>query len=551
MFLFCGHLQIARKLSSDVVEVDERRNEFYLKLCAGDFLQDGKTSAKNIEVGVRVMTNSGQIVENCITRGIGYSCAPVSEYRSAVLYHNNSPNFIETVRLVIPHDMFERCHVFFTFWHVSTSSDKSKAFAFGCLPLTNEQGVCIPDTESLTIGTFAPFDKMEQPAHGKNFYLNPRDSKLEPRKETFTVGAKLCSTQRTQNADLHALFAWKSQPDHNALKMILKKYTLIPGSELVRFLRETFDCLLAILDAQLDSLEVNQAAFNALLYTLDQLTSKFTTFGPVVDAYIKDVFRASRVHHVLMFLTLERLQSAKTISSTTPQPETLKSLMLICKCLKHVLRFIVKSRQVDSVQAKPSCTEAYFKEKVLELFRLLNELMQHGAFETQDVLVGCKAFVIKHFASYFEDLVGILSAHELGMIPRGFLESISTIRSRMLNLDKLKLIKNLLDGEVGRQLQARLIVVPVIVQLLCEHLCPSLNNDRSTAQASRVRSASVLVQSGLLVLSPICLLRINMLIFIVSLPLQRRTRVVAGRLPIVSRWTSTSPTSVWPSCVRY
>ena len=75
--------------------------------------------------------------------------------------------------------------------------------------------------------------------------------------------------------------------DANALKAMLKKYTLIPGSELFKFLRETFDCLLAILDSQQDSLEVNQAAFNALLYTLDQLTSKFTSYNSVVDAYIK------------------------------------------------------------------------------------------------------------------------------------------------------------------------------------------------------------------------------------------------------------------------
>jgi hypothetical protein len=71
-----------------------------------------------------------------------------------------------------------------------------------------------------------------------------------------------------------------------------------------------------------------------------------------------------------------------------------------------------------------------------------------AVFHSQDLLVGCKAFVIKNFASFFDDLKRIFAPRELGLIPRGFLESIATIRSRKLNLDKLKLIKNLLDGEV-------------------------------------------------------------------------------------------------------
>jgi hypothetical protein len=48
--------------------------------------------------------------------------------------------------------------------------------------------------------TFEKFDKMDQPSHGKSFYLNPRDPKLERRKESFTVRVAFSSTKRTQVA---------------------------------------------------------------------------------------------------------------------------------------------------------------------------------------------------------------------------------------------------------------------------------------------------------------------------------------------------------------
>jgi hypothetical protein len=50
-------------------------------------------------------------------------------------------------RLSLPHDAIDRYHVFFTFWHVSTSSDKSKPFSFGYVALTTGLGVVIPDQQ--------------------------------------------------------------------------------------------------------------------------------------------------------------------------------------------------------------------------------------------------------------------------------------------------------------------------------------------------------------------------------------------------------------------
>ena len=50
-----------------------------------------------------------------------------------------------------------------------------------------------------------------------------------------------------------------------------------------QFLRETFDVLFAILDANKDNKDVSEAAFAALVYFLDQLTTKFANWCPIVD----------------------------------------------------------------------------------------------------------------------------------------------------------------------------------------------------------------------------------------------------------------------------
>ncbi len=44
------------------------------------------------------MSDSGQLVDGCIFRGRGHVGAPLSEFRSAVFYHDNSPTFVESIR---------------------------------------------------------------------------------------------------------------------------------------------------------------------------------------------------------------------------------------------------------------------------------------------------------------------------------------------------------------------------------------------------------------------------------------------------------------------
>jgi hypothetical protein len=100
---------------------------------------------------------------------------------------------------------------------------------------------------------------------------------------------------------------------------------------MVRYLREIFDNLLAILDSKQESLEINNSAFLALLHVVDQLTSKASTaWGPIVDSYIEEFLAAPSAHHVLLFLCKEKFRYAAT-HDKTPIVDSFKALTLLAK----------------------------------------------------------------------------------------------------------------------------------------------------------------------------------------------------------------------------
>lgn len=59
-------------------------------------------------------------LQDCISLGSGEP--NTSEYRSFVLYHNNSPRWSEMVKLPIPIDRFRGSHLRFEFRHCSSES---------------------------------------------------------------------------------------------------------------------------------------------------------------------------------------------------------------------------------------------------------------------------------------------------------------------------------------------------------------------------------------------------------------------------------------------
>jgi len=455
----------------EVLNPGELRNDFYVVLIGGHFLQDKKKSAKNIEIVVKVIMENGQQIENCILRGTGDSQA-LSEYHSSVYYHSNSPGYSECIRLNIDPDVFERCHLLVYYYHVSTSAKKTALFAFSYLKLTTPSGAVVPNLEH-KIPTYKPHPKMEEKGlQGIGaYYLKGDDAnpKLAPRKETFGVYTALCSTKKTQNDTLHSLFKWKEIKETARLKQHLDKFTSINKglilTELAKFVRETFDVFFGIL-ASKEHMSCFQSVFAAILHTLALLTDKkLLRYRPLVDAYIQDVFKDPNIHQTLLNLCGDRLEEAKS------NPD--QSFMRMTKCLNYVFKFVVASRQLDLQAASPSCDTESFKRKLNQVLETLNDLMRkvpEGKEEKKRMayLLPSQSYIVRNFPDLVSDLEGVFKPEELARVAGRLIEAIPAVAKQ--NVDKLNLVRNLLDGQIGQHRESRALVVPVILTTLRTHL---------------------------------------------------------------------------------
>ena len=205
-----------RRAMAGVIDDGGSRNDLYVTLAGGEFSQDSKKSAKNIEVKITCMMDSGQPVE-CLLRGNGPQGMPSETYRSTVYYHTNSPPFHETVKLIIPDgEKFERCHLLFTFYHCSGSKPRAP-FGFSFLELADRKnGAALKDGDH-TLFSYKMLDSMTKGSMIVPKYLQP-NAKLTVRNfrtglskqdEVLRVKSTMCSTKKTQNGVLHDLINWK------------------------------------------------------------------------------------------------------------------------------------------------------------------------------------------------------------------------------------------------------------------------------------------------------------------------------------------------------
>jgi dedicator of cytokinesis protein 3 len=71
------------------------RNDLFLTIERGEYERGGKSTAKNIEVSVCLFDSNGKALNQCLWSASGESCL---NYRSVVIYHNNSPYWFENLR---------------------------------------------------------------------------------------------------------------------------------------------------------------------------------------------------------------------------------------------------------------------------------------------------------------------------------------------------------------------------------------------------------------------------------------------------------------------
>ncbi|SCV71622.1 BQ2448_3210 [Microbotryum intermedium] len=479
----------------DVVFPGDQRHEVYLKIWNGSFSSvSGMTGttrglaqltavagvgAKNIEVTAEVRTRDGRALERAISRGTGEP--NVTQFQSITYRSNNSPTWAELLKLEIPVELMESCHVFFTVRSRGSkergppgAATNERPFAFGYMPLLlNNSAFQSDGSHALTmykydISAATPSVYLKAPS------LRTADSRealealpaytnktLVPLKDTLTVRSFLVSTTYTQNETLLKLLRWETElmKDSEALKDALTKLRFCSEVEVCKFLRPIFDALFGIL-ARHPSGDVDDLVFHALVTILGFVSDRrFHNFRPVLDVYIDQHFsNSSASSHII--------GSLHKLLRDPSSPEAGTTLRASIKVWHYLFKFVVTSREIQRAKDVGSGVtsdhlETTFKRDLSALLTHVNFLMR---ISTPSSIIGTQTLAVQHFASILPDLAKCFDPQELADLAISFCDSITP--KGKIAIWKILLQSQLVNGVLFTTPVGRAALVPNIVRWL-------------------------------------------------------------------------------------
>ncbi|XP_047666216.1 dedicator of cytokinesis protein 3 isoform X1 [Tachysurus fulvidraco] len=470
--IFNRGVAITRKLGfPDVIMPGDIRNDLYLTLERGDFERGGKSVQKNIEVTVYVLYADGEILKDCISLGSGEP--NISEHRSLVLYHNNSPRWSEVIKLPIPIDRFRGSHLRFEFRHCSTKDKgEKKLFGFAFTPLMREDGTTLSDEchelyvykcdENTTFSNHALYLGLPCCKDDFNGCPNIPSSLIFQRstKETLWISTQLSSTKLTQNVDLLALLKWKAQPDR--VMDILGRLKHVSGEEIVKFLQDILDTLFSILDDNTD--KYGPLVFQSLVFIINLLRdSKYYHFRPVMDTYIQKHFAGALAYKELV----RCLKWYMDRSAEVVRQDHIQEAM---RALEYLFKFIVQSRILYS-RATCGMEEEQFRTSIQELFQSIRFVLSLDS-RSSETLIFTQAALLNSFPAIFDELLQMFTVQEVAEFVRGTLGSMpSTVHiGQSMDVVKLQSIARTVDSRLFSFPESRRILLPVVLHHIHLHL---------------------------------------------------------------------------------
>uniref|UniRef100_A0A3B3BR28 Dedicator of cytokinesis 3 n=1 Tax=Oryzias melastigma TaxID=30732 RepID=A0A3B3BR28_ORYME len=470
--IFSKGVAITRKLGfPDVIMPGDIRNDLYLTLERGDFERGGKSVQKNIEVTMYVLYADGEILKDCISLGSGEPSFP--EYRSFVLYHNNSPRWSEVVKLPIPIDRFRGSHLRFEFRHCSTKDKgEKKLFGFAFTPLMREDGTTLSDDshelyvykcdENTTFSNHALYLGLPCCKEDINSCPSIPSSLVFQRssKETFWISTQLSSTKLTQNVDLLALLKWKAHPER--VMDILGRLRHVSGEEIVKFLQDILDTLFSILDDNTE--KYGPLVFQSLVFIINLLRdSKYYHFRPVMDTYIQKHFAGALAYKEL----IRCLKWYMDRSAEVVRQDHIQEAM---RALEYLFKFIVQSRILYS-RATCGMEEEQFRSSIQELFQSIRFVLSLDS-RSSETLLFTQAALLNSFPAIFDELLQMFTVQEVAEFVRGTLGSMpSTVHiGQSMDVVKLQSIARTVDSRLFSFPESRRILLPVVLHHIHLHL---------------------------------------------------------------------------------
>ncbi|RXM93907.1 Dedicator of cytokinesis protein 3 [Acipenser ruthenus] len=470
--IFNRGVAVTRKLGfPDVIMPGDIRNDLYLILERGDFERGGKSVQKNIEVTVYVLYADGEVLKDCISLGSGEPS--VSEHRSFVLYHNNSPRWGEIIKLPIPVDRFRGSHLRFEFRHCSTKDKgEKKLFGFAFTPLMREDGTTLSDEshelyvykcdENSTFSNQALYLGLPCCKEDFNGCPNIPSSLIFQRsaKEMLWISTQLSSTKLTQNVDLLALLKWKAHPDR--LMDILGRLRHVSGEEIVKFLQDILDTLFSILDDNTD--KYGPLVFQSLVFIINLLRdSKYYHFRPVMDTYIQRHFAGALAYKELIHCLKWYMDRSAEVIRQDHIQEAMRAL-------EYLFKFIVQSRILYS-RATCGMEEDQFRLSIQELFQSIRFVLSLDS-RSSETLIFTQAALLNSFPTIFDELLQMFTVQEVAEFVRGTLGSMpSTVHiGQSMDVVKLQSIARTVDSRLFSFPESRRILLPVVLHHIHLHL---------------------------------------------------------------------------------
>lgn len=455
---------ITRKMGfPDVIMPGDVRNDLFFVLEKGEFERGGKSTSKNIEVTVCVVDSSGETIIDSLWGASGME--PNSIYKSLILYHNNSPQWNEAVRLSLEIDKFSLAHMRFEFRHCS-ARDKSepKLFGFSFARLMEPSGATIADgmhdlyvykCEDVTKLANAMYLNLRCSAKDEQAQLDQTSTFHRSSKEVLTVRSLLISTKLTQNSDILSLLQWREHPER--IKDSLTRVLKLRDEELVKFLQDVLDALFAMFsNEEGNSTAHSGTVFHVLVSIFSLLqSSKFQHFKPVMDEYIENHFAAALVYKGLITSVQHLAEWMTTAERNEP----------IQKCfgsLEYIFKLIIQSRKLFA-RATGGQYEDSFRRDLHTLFSTLNRML---AVPSYDVILPTQEALLHSTGVVLEQLEGTLPSTELGALARMMLDSVVRDAPPKLIQSKLQAVKDLVSGELFKNDECRSIILAVA----CKHL---------------------------------------------------------------------------------
>ncbi|XP_064489712.1 dedicator of cytokinesis protein 3-like isoform X2 [Ornithodoros turicata] len=471
--LLFKNITVTRKRGfPDVIMPGDVRNDLYFTLEKGEFEKGGKSTSKNIEAAVQLVSPDGQMLENCLSCGTGEENAV--QFRSVVLYHNNSPHWAETVKVSIPIERFDGAHIRIEFYHCSARDKDRKLLGFSFVHLMDDQGTILRNgSHEFFVYKCEDRSKLQDPASYLTLPSGPKDvvppttpSATSPPpfsptgtaifirspRESLQVTTLLCSTKLTQNGDLLCLLKWKENPDkiHDTLNKVMK----LNGEEIVKFLQDILDALFSMFSTgDGNSTLYSGLVFKALIHIFSLLDStKFEHFKPVMDAYVTGHFAAALVYKGL-------LSCVRHCSDLIQDAEEQNAIKNCFSSLEYIFKFIVQSRLLFA-RATGDQNEEDFKADLNELFSSFHKMLHI----TNDASIQrIQVTLVYSFSQIYEQLLKVLPVEEVGRIVKLTLSSLPAEASASLTQARLLCIHNTVKSAVFKDRSTRLDLLGVFV----------------------------------------------------------------------------------------